>query len=166
MKKELIILIGSSGSGKSTFAKRLSSLDSKWTIVSSDEYRLNEYGKIKWYYKPHIVFSSVENEIIVRLNRGENVVYDACNISFRRRMTLFRKLRTIRKDVLVTGVVFKERIFKCIKQDKSDERLHHVGALVILGMKFISFCNSPKLAEGFDYLMSQKRFLYDRYKVK
>ena len=154
----LVVLIGSSGSGKTYFANKLKEEHEDWVLISPDEFRLKKHGRINFLYKPFSTFSTVDEMVFRALKSGKTVIYDACNLTRFRRSCLFRRLSLSRMNVEVIGVVFNTRFLLCVEQDKSKLRLHHVGKYVILIMKVLSYLNTPKMIEGFDVLVTPETF--------
>lgn len=149
---KLIILIGCSGSGKTYFTKKFLQEHKDWVSISSDDYRLQQHGKINFMHKPISTFNAVDELVLNALKEGKNVIYDACNLTRYRRRKLFTRLYDYRRHIQIIGVVFNTRFKTYVKQDKSKLRLHHVGKYTILGMKFLSYINTPKMIEGFSIL--------------
>jgi predicted kinase len=69
-------LIGTPGSGKSTFAKLLSSLGN-CEIISTDEIRQELYGDATIQGEWHTIEATVINRICTAFSLGKSVIYDA-----------------------------------------------------------------------------------------
>lgn len=156
--KRLLILIGTSGSGKTYFSKELKEKDPSWFIISSDSYRIKRDGKVDIFHKPIQTFNSLDKQLIKALNEHDKVIYDACNISRLRRRLLFYNLKSIRLSLEVTGVVFHVPIRKCLRQNKSELRDHQVKNYIILISKILTKFNRPLLKEGFDKLVTPEYY--------
>ena len=166
MKKKLLILIGTSGSGKSYFSNKIKSLDNKWEIISSDKYRLKTSGEVNIFKHPIKTFKALDKSIIKAFDEHDYVIYDACNISKLRRLYLFFHLKYIRSSLDVTGIVFSIPIDLCLRQNKSELRDHHVKSYIIVISKILIKFNRPSLNEGFDKLIRPEDFIYSNYNVK
>lgn len=93
MKPVMIMLIGLPGSGKSSFAK--SKEKEGYTVFSSDSIRAELYGDASVQDDPQRVFSILHSRIKEALLLGKNVIYDATNISSKRRMAFLQELKKI-----------------------------------------------------------------------
>lgn len=88
---KFIILVGISGSGKSTFIK---SLDlSNTVIVSPDAIRKEITGNVSDQTKNGEVFALANKRAADALNGGKDVIFDATNISSTNRQSLLKYLR-------------------------------------------------------------------------
>lgn len=77
----LKILIGISGSGKSTWAREFVAKNDKWCIVSRDDFRYAWQNKGVVDEKlENLITDMVERSIESLVNRGYNVIYDATNL--------------------------------------------------------------------------------------
>lgn len=157
-RKRLVILIGSSGSGKTYFANWVKERDTRYKVISSDSHRKERTGSFDNIFKNPIKhFKSLDRELLKLLDENDYVILDAVNISRFRRKFIFKEVK--KRDIEVIGVEFHVPIKRCIKQDKSELRGHEVGWLVILLMKICSILNKPKMEEGFDFLVTKKGFI-------
>ena len=91
---ELIMMVGVAGSGKSTIAQRIAQ-SAGAEIVSSDAVRGELYGDENCQANPAKVFGVVHNRIRTFLVEGKNVVYDATNLSCKRRMNFLKEIAHI-----------------------------------------------------------------------
>ncbi|SDN77410.1 ATP-binding protein [Alkalicoccus daliensis] len=101
---KLKVLIGLPGSGKSTYAERLSN-GSSWHHLSSDRIAHALYRE-----ENEIDYSNIFQELFEQtaalLEAGENVIYDATNLSSRRRKSLLHRV-----DSLNTAVTKEAELF-------------------------------------------------------
>ena len=81
----LKILVGISGSGKTTWAKNYISKNSNWCRVSRDDYRYM-WKNVGWLDPKleSIITQQVENSIESLLRSGQSVIYDATNLNTER----------------------------------------------------------------------------------
>lgn len=91
---ELIYIVGIAGSGKSTIAMRYAITKSA-IIHSSDDIRKEIYGDENCQKNPGRVFDILHKRIIRDLSNGFNVVYDATNLSCKRRMNFLKSIAHI-----------------------------------------------------------------------
>ena len=138
---ELYMTIGIPGSGKTTFAKTHGI-----PVYSSDDIR-DELGldpnKKEDNQK---VFNELHKRVIGALNDGQSVIYDATNLSRKRRMSF---LKQINIPVAKIAVLFTTPIDICIKRDS--QREHPVGRDVIDRM--VCSFNAPWIYEGWDSIL-------------
>lgn len=92
---KLFMLVGLPASGKTTCGKRLAEVEDA-LIVSSDEIRKELLGDVNDQTKNEQVFKEVENRIINGL-KERNVIYDATNINYKRRMAFLQKIKNVEK---------------------------------------------------------------------
>ena len=88
----LNMLIGLPGSGKSTYANQLRF---KYVVHSSDEVRERLYGDESIQHDPDKVFRILHREIKNDLSIGKSCIYDATNISYKRRMAFLQEIKNI-----------------------------------------------------------------------
>lgn len=145
MKPKLIMLIGLSGSGKSTFAKKYKEdyKDMNFIIHSSDELRKELYNDINNQDNNNELFKILHSRIKQDLSNGNSVIYDATNLSYKKRKSF---LDTIKTDCEKIAIVIYKDYEECIKDDKFRERT--VGKNVIF--KQLKSFYMPNYYEGFD----------------
>ncbi|MEA5551632.1 AAA family ATPase [Anabaena cylindrica UHCC 0172] len=86
-------LIGTPGSGKSTFAKLLSSLGN-CEIISTDEIRQELYGNATIQGEWHKIEATAINRICTALSLQKSIIYDATNCKRSFRMDFLLKVKT------------------------------------------------------------------------
>lgn len=84
------MLIGLPGSGKSEVARQLA--DSNTTILSSDAIRKEFYGDETIQDDPAKIFEEMQRRTIAALKDGKNIIYDATNISRKKRKHLLSSI--------------------------------------------------------------------------
>lgn len=117
-KPELIMLQGLPGSGKSAFAETLK--QKGYIICSSDAIREELCGDVNCQDKNQEVFTVLHRRIKENLQNGRNVVYDACNISSKRRTAFLRELKHIEciKNIIVIATPYVQ----CLIQNDGRDR--------------------------------------------
>lgn len=143
IKSNFFMLIGISGSGKSTYAKQLSQ-EQNAIIVSSDSIRKELWGDENIQGNPLEVFNLVHKRVIENLRLGNNIICDATSLSIKDRASLLNKLTNI--NCFKTVIVIATPIEVCIEQDNQRER--KVGREVI--ERQIRKFEIPFSGEGFD----------------
>ena len=110
---KLFMLIGLPASGKTTCGKRLAEVEDA-LIVSSDEIRKELLGDVNDQTKNEQVFKEVENRIINGL-KERNVIYDATNINYKRRMAFLQKIKNAEKIAFLIATPYEE----CIERNNT-----------------------------------------------
>lgn len=114
----LYILVGTPAVGKSTWARE----HSNGVIVSSDVERINKYGYLS-EENPQAIFSTMKKKTLDFLSKGENVYYDATNISRRRRRILYTEVKRVLPDVTVTVVLIHKPLEQILKQNEERNKV-------------------------------------------
>lgn len=142
----IYMMIGVSGSGKSTFARKVNvETNGKTRIVSSDDIREELYGDASIQNNPKKIFSIVHKRIKEGIEAGEDVVFDATNLTKKNRKSffIFLKENGIKADVI--ACVFPTPIEECIARQQ--RRVRKVPTSVIQ-KQFAQF-EMPLVEEGF-----------------
>jgi predicted kinase len=138
-----IMLVGIPGSGKSTCAKSIVENVPQTVWLSSDCIRERLYGDANCQDNPAKVFEILQEEALLLLDKGFNVVYDATNIARKNRANILNKLpKHVRKECVVVWAPVEV----CIERDKLRNRT--VGEAVI--DKMLRRFEAPFYDEGFD----------------
>ena len=137
--KEFIMLMGLPGCGKSTFAKKLAA--EGYHICSSDAIReetgLTDNDK---------VFRILHGRVISHLKSGENVIYDATNLSRRRRLSTLKEFRRSADRMKI--VCFAVPLPICREQNRMRDP-EWIVPEEVQGRMVRSF-NAPGMYEGWD----------------
>lgn len=123
----LYLVVGIPGSGKSTYIKKHAMDDD--IIVSSDALRLELYGDENDQTHNPEVFAEAHRRIIDGLNDGNDVWFDATNITRKARAGI---ISVCPKHARIVAVVVWAPIDICIERDAARERT--VGRNVIMRM--------------------------------
>lgn len=139
--QKLVVLSGLPGSGKSTYAQKLK--EKGYVVHSSDKIR-EELGDVNDQSKNNDVFVILHKRIKEDLKNGNNVVYDATNLSRKRRVAFLRELKNIpcEKECVLIATPYE----MCMAQNIKRER--KVPFDVIFNM--LKSFNMPSIYEGFD----------------
>lgn len=93
---KLIMMCGVSGSGKSTIATRIfSQMKEEVVFLSSDAIRGEIYGDENCQRDPGRVFDIMHQRTVAALSKGISVIYDATNLSCKRRMNFLKSIARI-----------------------------------------------------------------------
>lgn len=87
---KFMMLVGVSGCGKSTVANALA--NDSTIIYSSDAIREELWGNAEDQQHPGVVFDEMNKRTIASLKSGIDVIYDATNLSAKRRASLLRHI--------------------------------------------------------------------------
>ena len=139
-----IMMIGVAGSGKSFYAKELAH-DSNAIIVSSDAIRGELYGDENDQTHNAEVFEEVHRRILTALKEGQNAIYDATNLSAKRRKAFLTQLP---KGTLKQAVVVATDYDIIQQQNAARERV--VPSDVIKSMYLRM--QMPRKSEGWDVI--------------
>lgn len=122
MKAIFMMLVGLPGSGKSTHAKQL--IENGYIIHSSDAIREELTGDINNQNLNSKVFETLHKRVKQDLKDGKKVIYDATNLSWKRRKAFLQELNSI--DCWKVCNVIATPFEICIKQnDMRDRKVPH-----------------------------------------
>ena len=183
---QLLFLIGVPGSGKTTYTQKYQELGYK--VHSSDAIReeLSRKAKIRELKENNIDFKEEDikgdpnaqefsrkafmimfNRTVRDLNKGNNVIYDACNTNRRSRKQTINQIKEECPDIKIIGVVFDIDIDTCklrneqrtkngskvLDKDGNEYTVYReVPEEVIDRMYKALHDNFPNIEEGFDSL--------------
>lgn len=116
----LVMLIGLPGSGKSTFAEQYRALD--YHIHSSDAIREELSGDVNNQKINELVFTTLHKRIKEDLSQGISCVYDATNLSYKRRMGFLNDLGNLRFKCWKRAVFIATPYEVCLEQNEGRDR--------------------------------------------
>ena len=125
-RPKLILLVGIPGSGKTTYAKSYIEQNTNTIHLSSDAIRKELYGDESTQGNPAEVFSLMQTRAVEALNEGNNVIYDATNITRKDRSSI---INICPKFAKIEAHIIWAPIETCIERDASRDRT--VGKAVI-----------------------------------
>ena len=144
MVPKLIMLIGVSGSGKSTFAKYLKDEGEIDLIISSDALRAELFGDENEQNHNNELFNELHNRVREALKEGKRVCYDATNLSSKRRMGFLKNLSDL--DIVKECIVLIASFDLCAFSQLNRERQVPVDVI----KKQIKQFKCPYWYEGWD----------------
>lgn len=151
------MLVGLPGSGKSTYAEELIVTEHAF-YISSDNYREMLLNDINDQSNNQLVFEKMKQDTIDDLNLGINIVYDATNINYKKRMALLQELKSKCNNVYYKCILVACPIEDCI--ERNDNRDRHVPVDVIYKMR--NRFTVPAYYEGWDeikiHYTSERRY--------
>ena len=137
------MMIGLVGSGKSYHAKKLAE-EYDATVFSSDALREEMFGDVNHQADNDVLFKELHKRIRECLVSGKSAIYDACNISYKRRMEFLKSLNKIPCEKIAVLMATPYEV--CLERNAQRER--KVPEYVIKRM-YMSF-NVPFWYEGWD----------------
>jgi len=140
---KFIMMVGLPGSGKSLRAKNLAVKENA-IIHSSDTLRQELFGDENTQDNNEELFKELHRRIEQDLKGEQNVIYDATNISYKRRKAFLEELKKINCEKICYLVATPYE--KCLDQNKSRKR--QIPEYVIKKM-YLSFY-IPQYYEGWD----------------
>lgn len=138
---KLEVLIGLPASGKPTYAREKETQG--WVVHSSDELRLEMFGSYDVQDKNTELFQELHRRIIVDLKDGKDVIFDATNLSLKKRLGF---LRNVPENVHKTAIVFAPLFEDCIKNNKKRDRSVDDDVLLKMRGQF----QMPVYGEGYE----------------
>lgn len=140
---ELLFLVGIPGSGKTTYAK---SLKGNYVIHSSDDIREELFGENVSHSNEESakVFQEMNKRVKQDLRDGKNVIYDATNLSKKKRKVFLSELRNIQCHK--TCVLVAAPYFVCVSNNVLRNRVVPEHTLKRMYMNF----QPPHKSEGWD----------------
>jgi len=137
------MMIGLPASTKTTYAYKIAERD-KALVYSSDDLRVELYGNINNQSHNEALFIELYKRIRDSLKAGKNVILDATNISYKKRISFLDTLKNIECDKIA---IFMATPYEdCLRLNKLRERV--VPEFIIKRM-YENF-NVPQRFEGFD----------------
>ncbi len=119
MMNKLFMMIGIPASGKTSLAEQIANSEGA-EIVSSDNIRKELYGNENIQGDSNEVFKTVENRIINGLKNNKNMIYDATNINYKRRMEFLQKIRKLKIEKIAIMVATPYE--QCLIRNSQRER--------------------------------------------
>lgn len=143
MKPKFTMLAGLPASGKSTYAIKLS-LEDNAVIHSSDRLREILYRDENCQEKNNELFTTLHRRIKNDLKDGNSVIYDATNISYRRRMSFLKELKKIECEKVCVIVATPYEMCLIRNQERDRKVPEHVIKKMYMNW------NTPYWYEGWD----------------
>lgn len=150
----LILLCGIPGVGKTTYAEKYIKGHPNTVRLSSDKIRAELWGNEAIQGDNNEVFSLMQSRAIEALNNGQNVVYDATNITRKDRTYI---IALCPKFAKIECHIIWAPIETCIERDAARERT--VGKAVI--DKMLKRFQAPYYDEGIDEIKIIRPYKFD-----
>lgn len=149
MEKKLIVLTGIPGSGKSTYATKFAEQNESVFIVSSDQIRLELFGRLDDFSNEELVFEKFEKLVIEKSHTHRLVIADSSATTNVRRLSWANKFRPYFQ--IIDLVYFKVCLLKALKQNK--KRQHIVPFKDMVEMKRTFEKPSKEVQEKYDHII-------------
>ena len=143
MEPKFIMMVGLVSSGKSYKAEQLAK-EYDATVFSSDKLREELYGDVNDQSHNQELFVELHRHIKECLRSGKSAIFDATNISYKRRMAFLKELKNIpcEKICVLMATPYEE----CLKRNAERERKVPESVIKRMYMNF----NVPYWYEGWD----------------
>jgi predicted kinase len=147
-KPVLAVMVGLPASGKSTYAYKLAQ-ENNAIIFSSDDLREELYGDVNDQEHNHELFVELHRRIKKALKEGHNVIYDACNLSSKRRIAFLQELKHIPcwKECIIMATPYQQ----CLHNNKARSRKVPEHVIERMCKQF----DTPYYYEGFNRVTVQ-----------
>lgn len=142
MKKPVLYMfVGLPGSGKSYYTRKLMKKTGA-SVHSSDDIRKELYGDERIQGDGNAVFNILHSRVKEDLREGKSTIYDACNISYKRRMAFLQELNNIpcKKVCIFVATPFE----KCLENNAKREQYVPVEAI----KNMLKHFDTPSYFEG------------------
>ena len=148
LTNEFIMMVGLSGSGKSTFASKYNSPNSHLDtlVVSSDEIRARIYRNAQDQSHNNEVFEIAHKNIIELLKSNYNVIFDATNLTIKDRRSILQKIKNM--PCIKRCIIMATPIDICRERNGIRDRVVPDDVITRQVSKF----EIPFYEEGFDYI--------------
>ena len=121
-KPILRMMVGLPGSGKSYHASMYLSYLGDYIVCSSDELRKNMFGDESHQANNREVFDALHRQIIDNLIHGNNVIYDATNLTLKDRQIIINQIKQKNINCRICADVIATPIEKCLSNNSNRER--------------------------------------------
>lgn len=164
---KLIIMCGLQGSGKSTFAQKLNQSMPNSVLLSSDEMRK------RFNINNALVFEILYRQMNAALESGQDVIFDATNITIKDRTAIYRAIEVDPASIDVEVVVMATPYDECLRRvEVRNKRGDHFVPLDVVEQyrnKFqVPVIDEPsrilnKPLDGLSLIPSKKEFNLQKY---
>lgn len=126
MKQKFIMMVGLPASGKSTKAQeicdRYNAIGESCAVFSSDKIREEILGDINDQSRNNEVFEELHKRVLGQLADGKHAIFDATNISYKRRIEFLRKVESKKKNIEKICILMAVPMKECCSRNNDRER--------------------------------------------
>lgn len=140
------MMIGLPGSGKSWYA--VNKLPNA-VIHSSDAIREELLGDVADQDHQELVFKTLHDRVLADLSAGKDVVYDATNISYKRRMSFLPRVVSVNPQIKKVCAFMATPYTRCVERNANRNRNVPEEVIDRMYRKF----DIPMKAEGWDEIL-------------
>lgn len=162
--KEIIVLVGVAGSGKSTYIEK--NKTKKDLIVSSDSIRLELFETLEEGNKHNQeVFEIVRNRIFKNLKNDniDRIFFDATNVTRKRRINFYNEVKRISKDIKVKIIFFDLTLEELYARNINRETNKQVALDVIYNQWLsLEVCKQNVDCDEFDVIIGKQEYIIDK----
>lgn len=155
---KFIMTVGLAGSGKSTVTKEIS-LKENAAIHSSDSLRKEMFGNEEDIERNDELFKELHARMRNDLEKGINIIYDATNISYKRRKAVIEQYKKLKCSFLCYLVATPYEV--CLEQNSKRERNVPLYALKNMYKNFFV----PQKYEGWEDIKVVWNFDGTKYNI-
>ena len=158
MQKNLYVLIGVPGTGKTTFVRErmLPAMSASTKVVSIDAIRFSMIKSQDEYFENEAaVWAEFIKQIKQSLEENNNTIVDATHINYFSRKKLFHALGDSITDVKIIGIVLLNNLLTCLDRNSKRTGLANVPEKAIRNL-YDNF-TEPQFSEGFHEIQTYDR---------
>lgn len=141
--KDLYIMVGLPASGKSTYVKKMKECFSI-VSVSTDDLRKELLGDISNQNQNTEVFDEAYKRIQFYLEKGLDVIFDATNINYKKRMDVINRFKKYANNI--NAIMMATPYEECLERNKNRKRQVPEDVIKRMYMNFYV----PQYFEGFN----------------
>lgn len=177
---KLIMLVGLPGAGKTTYAEKLVEQNPDYVIHSSDKLREELYGDASKQENNGKLFEELHRRMYKDLKEGKTVIYDATNLSKKRRVHFLSGLSCERECVLFVKDIeecknanlgrerkVSEEVIENMRRNFSPPHWHEgFGKITIVNDKVKNISELMEKTKGFDQENEHHGLMLDEHLKK
>ena len=155
IKPDLIMMVGTPGSGKSTWIETICKYYPNTNVVSRDKIRFSMISdKDDYFSKETEVFEEFIAQIMKSVKTYDMTIIDATHLNKRGRAKVFNRMRHLLKNVTLRAVVMDTTFQTCLRRNSKRTGRALVPQSAIKNM-YASF-EMPTKEEGFEQIIIVK----------
>lgn len=148
---EVVMIMGASGSGKSTFTSKL--VKEGYVLACLDEIRKEKYGYYEFKKDTDEIYNTFNDIVRVGVKSNKNVVLDGLHSSHKLRTRLVKMIRLANPECKIKLVHLNRDLETCIKQNRKriGEKRFEDSTIEDIYKRIIK----PTYSEGFDKIYNE-----------